>query len=700
MKPRIIAIAGQAKLAAATQEAGALRRFHMDAYNGGTMAFAWSPDPVVVDLAGMSITDKPRPILKDHESKQVVGHSEKITNTGTALTVDGIVSGTGQAAAEVVANSDRGFPWQASIGCTIDKVEQIAAGVEIVVNGQTFTGPLLIVRASRLGEVSFVALGADDSTLARMTAAADQTNTHQGFAIMDFSAWLKSLGFDEATLSHEQVAALKKAYEADVAAAKAPAAEAPAAAAAARKALLTASAEVNRLEAAKVTKTDPTVSPELKAAREEHASEVKRINAIRKLCAGLTDDTEEKAIGEGWTVEKTEVTVLRASRTSGPAIGRGTPELTTGVLEAAIMQAARLPNLERLCSEQVLQAAQTRFKGRLGLQELILEAAWANGYSGRSFKQDMSGVLRAAFGQLNAAGFSTVDTPGILSNVANKFLLDGFMAVDQAWKKIATIKNVSDFKTATSYRMTGISQYDKVGPTGAIKSGTLNDESFTNKADTYAKLFAISRTDLVNDDLGALTTVPKMLGRGAALKLNEVFWTEFLADNSTFYTSGRGNFFVGATSSLLTIDGLTEAERLFLVQVDSDSKPLGIMPKFLIVPPALSVQASLLNKSLEMRNTAAKDLTSNPHAGKYEPIVCPYLSNATIPGFSALSWFLSANPADLSVIEVALLNGAESPTIETADADFSTLGIQMRGYHDFGVRKQDYRAAVKSKGQA
>jgi hypothetical protein len=52
------------------------------------------------------------------------------------------------------------------------------------------------------------------------------------------------------------------------------------------------------------------------------------------------------------------------------------------------------------------------------------------------------------------------------------------------------------------------------------------------------------------------------------------------------------------------------------------------------------------------------------------------------------------------LIEVAFLNGQEAPTIETADADFNVLGVQMRGYHDFGVALQDPRAAIKCKGEA
>jgi hypothetical protein len=52
------------------------------------------------------------------------------------------------------------------------------------------------------------------------------------------------------------------------------------------------------------------------------------------------------------------------------------------------------------------------------------------------------------------------------------------------------------------------------------------------------------------------------------------------------------------------------------------------------------------------------------------------------------------------VIEIVFLNGNEQPTVETADADFNTLGIDMRGFHDFGVSKQEYRSGVAMKGEA
>ena len=137
-------------------------------------------------------------------------------------------------------------------------------------------------------------------------------------------------------------------------------------------------------------------------------------------------------------------------------------------------------------------------------------------------------------------------------------------------------------------------------------------------------------------------------------------------------------------------------------QVDSDGKPIGILPALMLVPTALSAVGSQLFKSMELRDTSSstKYPISNPHQGKFRVEVSRYLANSSYTGNSAKAWYLLADPTDLPVIEVAFLNGQESPTIETADADFNQLGVQMRGYHDFGVALQDSRGGVKSKGEA
>jgi len=229
----------------------------------------------------------------------------------------------------------------------------------------------------------------------------------------------------------------------------------------------------------------------------------------------------------------------------------------------------------------------------------------------------------------------------------------------------------------------------------------VGEESFTNQAKTYGKLFSLTRPDLINDDLGALTAVPSQLGRGAALKLNDVFWRTFL-DNSTFFKTDNKNYAAGADTAL-SIDGLSKAELLFLEQDGPDNHPLGIVPEILLVPNALYTAAQQLMNATEVRedgNSAAKKYpTNNPHAGKLRVHRSSYLSNTLYTGNSTKAWYLLADPANMPVIEVAFLNGQENPTVESADADFKNLGIQFRGYFDWGVQKQNHRGGVKLTGE-
>ena len=352
--------------------------------------------------------------------------------------------------------------------------------------------------------------------------------------------------------------------------------------------------------------------------------------------------------------------------------------------------------------ERALDAAAKRFRHGIGLQELFLEAALANGYVGHSFRADTRTIMRLAFASRDQvqAGWSTIDIGGILSNVSNKFLLEGFFSVERVWRNICAIRSVNDFKTVTSYRLIGTDQYEKVAPGGELKHGTLGEEKYTNKADTYGLLLSVDRRDIINDDLGAITTVPRKSGRGSGQKINDVFWAIFL-DNAAFFTAANKNLLAGA-DTILNIDGLTRAEVAFMDQTDSDGKPIGIMPTIMLVPTTLSAIGTQLYKSLELRNTTADNAypTANPHQGKYRVEVSRYLANKQYKGHSGKAWYLLADPNDLPLIEVAFLNGQESPTIETAEADFKVLGVQMRGYHDFGCALQDPRAGVRCKGEA
>ena len=638
----------------------ALPRFSMVAYTGGPMRLAGWRHPVIVDLAGLKIPAQNRPIRLGHDASHGVGHTDRIAVEGGKLIASGLVSRDTAAAREVVVSSKNGFPWQASIGAAVEEHEFVREGQTVQVNGQAFAGPVNVVRRSTLGEISFVDLGADGNT------SASVLGIHQSIP----------LSGDTAVTT--------------------PAAATATPAASATEVTPKPTAQPVVVQAAASENAGPTVT-ELRAAA---AAETQRIAAIRTLCGKDHPTIEAKAISEGWDATRAELEVLRAARPAAPAVHVRDSGLTPATLEAACILAGKHSEPTKVCDEQALTAADKRFRGGISLQELLLEAAWANGATARTFKSDPRQILRAAFSGGIQAGLSTIDLGGILSNVANKFLLDGFNAVERTWRNVAAVGPVSDFKAITRYRLIGKDQYEKVAPGGEIKHGTLGEVSYKNQADTYGLMLSIDRRDLINDDLGAITLVPRKLGRGAGLKINDVFWTVFL-NHAAFFTAANKNLLTGADTAL-SIDGLTKAEQAFLEQVDPDGKPLGVMPAIILAPPSLSAIGTQLFKSVELRETTAnaKYPVANPHQGKFRVEISRYLSNPQYPGNSSKAWFLLADPNDLPVVEVVFLNGQEAPVIETAEADFATLGVQMRGYHDFGVALQEPRAGLKAKGEA
>jgi phage major head subunit gpT-like protein len=400
-----------------------------------------------------------------------------------------------------------------------------------------------------------------------------------------------------------------------------------------------------------------------------------------------------------------ELSLLRLRVQFNGAIIHDREEIGPQVIDAAVCISGRLPNLEKHFDQKVLNEADKQFPQGIGLRNILEIAARQNGHD-IGMRATVRQLLEAAFDtrghpSIRAEGFSTLSIPGTLSAIANKFLAQGFNAVEAGWRQIAAIRNVPDFKTATGYSLTGGMVYEKVGPTGEIKHADVGELSYTIKADTYGRMFAVTRNDLINDDLGALTQVPMKLGRGAALKLNDVFWTAFLANVATFWAAGNNNVISGGTSALSS-SALNLAQTKFRKQTDPDGLPLGISAKYLLVPPELEIAATELMTSMII-NTGGSSTTDrvpnrNIWNNKFEVVVSTYLSNTNYTGNSTTHWWLIADPMDLVTIEVAFLNGRDTPIVESADADFDVLGIQMRGYHDFGANKMEFRASVRSVG--
>jgi hypothetical protein len=168
-------------------------------------------------------------------------------------------------------------------------------------------------------------------------------------------------------------------------------------------------------------------------------------------------------------------------------------------------------------------------------------------------------------------------------------------------------------------------------------------------------------------------------------------------------TSVNNTFIAGSLTNLGT-DGLglqmgLNAFSTLRSPTADGSKRIGGQPSILLVPIELSTTAEkfYINQNLGGGTTVAE---ANIHSGKYRPVEVPWLSDSAFANSSATAWYLLRDPARYASMVVSFLNGIEQPTIESAEANFDQLGVDFRGYHDFGCDRAEYLAGVKVKGVA
>src|SRR5262249_34480089 len=136
------------------------------------------------------------------------------------------------------------------------------------------------------------------------------------------------------------------------------------------------------------------------------------------------------------------------------------------------------------------------------------------------------------------------------------FALQGYLFTEQAWRDIAAVRPVNDFKPVKSINLLGDVIYKALGPTGELTNASITDQAFANQAQPFGRIVTIPWTHLVNDDLGRLTAVPMKIGQGAGLALNDYFWSLWscLAAGAVAAAGSAGNFW-GVISSSQSING-------------------------------------------------------------------------------------------------------------------------------------------------
>lgn len=281
----------------------------------------------------------------------------------------------------------------------------------------------------------------------------------------------------------------------------------------------------------------------------------------------------------------------------------------------------------------------------------------------------------------------------IMGDSITRRMLDYYNAPGlDSWRNIASTGPVRDFRTQRRIRFGGYGNLPAVSqgnPYVALTSP--GDEEATYSPSKRGGTEDMTLEAIANDDLNALRDIPRRLGRAAAQTLHEFVW-DFLATNSAIYDSValfHANHGGNLGSTALDATPLAAGRLVMKKQTDmSNSKRLGIVPRFLVVPADLEQKAYELTAT--DREVASANNTLNfIRTFGLTVIVVDYWTDTN-------NWFLVASKADVPTIEVGFFNGQEEPELFLQDQPtvgnvFSNDKLTYKIRHIYGGAVLDYR---------
>lgn len=309
----------------------------------------------------------------------------------------------------------------------------------------------------------------------------------------------------------------------------------------------------------------------------------------------------------------------------------------------------------------------------MSLRDMAAEALRVRGMATRGLTSAEAIITRALH--------TTSDYPEILGNAVNRELRRAYNAPVSGVRQLARQTTARDFRAKSAIQMGQAPKLEKVNEAGEFKSGTIAESAESYGVETFGKIFSISRQALVNDDLGAFTRIPAMMGNAA-----RAFEAQQLVDKITanpnlsdgvavFDKASHGN--QDAAGASLKAD-LTAARLAMRKQTGLTGELIDVTPRFVLVPAEL--ETDMEQALAEIQATKTDDV--NPFA-KLLLAVEPRLTSAT-------QWYVVADPNAIDGLEYAYLEGAPGPQIETR-AGFEVDGTQIKVRLDFGSGWIDHR---------
>jgi len=457
---------------------------------------------------------------------------------------------------------------------------------------------------------------------------------------------------------------------------------------------------------ANTTEENPMTEEEKRAAeelirREAADAERKRSLTIRQMAkkVGLGEDVAEDLVARGVSIADASIALIdKAAENQGKdqPETRNSQATVVGGLDQSVITAKReaMQNalLNRCNPTIALIEGAREFRG-MRLLDLARECVETVGGNARGMLPQE--VARAALGcdrtAMRAAGMQTTsDFPILLGGGVTRTLRDAYAQAPQTWRPLGQMTTVPDFRATTRAALGDISALEEVKEHGEYKYGKLEEEGAPIRVTKFGKIIAITWEAVINDDLGALTRIPRAYGLAAAETESNLVWNLILSnpnftDGTAIFVAGHGN--LAASGGAINTTTLGAARAAMRKQKSKAGAFLNVEPRYLVVGPDKELEAFQFTSS---QYVPAKN--SDINDGRNTSLVV--IVDGRITGNQ---WYLFTEAGLIDTFEYAYLEGEPGVFTETREG-FEVDGMEIKARLVFGAAWIDYRGAYKNPG--
>lgn len=359
------------------------------------------------------------------------------------------------------------------------------------------------------------------------------------------------------------------------------------------------------------------------------------------------------------------------------AIGAGAPSYNRGVLpkglsgrdliSAGLMHRCGIP----VRNERIAESAE-KFR-HMSLVDVCREALKIEGREAPrsdAYTDTISMALR------------TRAAADIFTDVAGAQLVDSYEELENSTAGWVDETDVDDFKPKPAVGFDSLESPEKIerGQTAAL--GNLNQFSAsgaTIQIARYGRLYEIDEQDVADDNLDAITEIPRIAAATCGRLAPDLVYSLLLANGKTvdgipLFDASHGNLATGSDSALSAASIQAAVSAMALQTMNGVT--LNRRAKFLILPAELRVAGAAILKTLELLSDDDSRLENLKLRSDARAGASGCVSPATGLAFRGTStnWFLASDP--IRTIRVAYLKGTNRrPTIRGGPLSQGRWGI-------------------------